>query len=177
MIEERELRALAAGRWTVPVLALLSSEKGARFARLLGALGLPRDSLVRTLDHLVSAGWTMRNPGHGHPLRPEYVLTAAGEEVGAACVRMMAVRRRLDLDAGSLPRWSLPIVGRLGEEWARFTDLKTDLAPVTPRALSLNLQQMVAGRVVARRVEQSYPPATLYGLAPAGRELASSLRG
>ena len=177
MIGPQSLRALATGRWTVPVLALLADEKGARFARLVGALGLPRDSLVHTLDHVTALGWVMRNPGHGHPLRPEYVLTSAGQDVAAACARMMTARRRLDIAPASLPRWSLPIIGRLGEDWARFSDLKTDLAPVTPRALSLNLKQMVAGRVVARRVEQSYPPAPLYALAPAGRELAMSLMG
>ncbi|HEY1606732.1 MAG TPA: winged helix-turn-helix transcriptional regulator [Allosphingosinicella sp.] len=177
MIGPQSLKALATGRWTVPVLALLAEEKGARFARLVGALGLPRDSLVRTLGHLTALGWAMRNPGHGHPLRPEYVLTPAGEEVGAACTRMMAVRRRLDIAPESLPRWSLPIIGRLDRDWARFTDLRNALAPVTPRALSLNLQQMVAGRMVARRVEEDYPPTPLYGLAPAGRALAESLAG
>jgi DNA-binding HxlR family transcriptional regulator len=177
MIGPQLLRALATGRWTVPVLALLAEEKGARFARLVGALGLPRDSLVHTLDHLAVAGWAMRNPGHGHPLRPEYVLTPAGQEAGTACVRMMAVRRRLDIGPASLPRWSLPIIGRLSGDWARFTDLRNDLAPVTPRALSLNLQQMVAGGVIARRVEADYPPTPLYGLAPPGRALAASLRG
>ena len=177
MIGPESLRALATGRWTVPVLALLAEEKGARFARLVGTLGLPRDSLVHTLSHLTSLGWAIRNPGHGHPLRPEYVLTAAGQEVGAACARMMAVRRRLGIAPPSLPRWSLPIIGRLDREWARFTDLRNDLAPVTHRALSLNLQQMVAGQVVARRVEEDYPPTSLYGLAPLGRELAASLQG
>jgi DNA-binding HxlR family transcriptional regulator len=177
MIAPQDLRALAKGRWTVPVLALLAEEKGARFARLVGALGLPRDSLVQTLDHLAAIGWIMRNPGHGHPLRPEYVLTPAGQEVGAACARMMDVRRRLAVGSTSLPRWSLPIIGRLDEDWARFTDLRNDLVPVTSRALSLNLQQMVAGRVVARRVKEDYPPTPLYGLAPLGRELAASLRG
>ena len=178
MVGPEDLRVLAGGRWTVPVLALLAEEKGARFARLVGVLGLPRDSLVHTLAQLGAAGWVVRNPGHGHPLRPEYLLTPEGERVGAVCARMMAVRRRLDLPATSLPRWSLPIIGRLEEgDRRRFTDLRNALAPVTPRALSLNLQQMVAGRLVERQVEQSYPPVPLYGLAPAGRALAASFRG
>jgi DNA-binding HxlR family transcriptional regulator len=177
MIPADDLRRLASGRWTVPLLALLAEEKGARFARLVGALAIPRESLVRTLEHVEQSGWVARNPGHGHPLRPEYVLTPAGREIGAACARMMAVRRRLDLPPASLPRWSLPILGRLDEDAARFTDLRTVLRPVTPRALSLNLQRMVAGRIVGRRVEQGYPPASLYGLAASGRELVASLRG
>src|SRR6476661_4515185 len=141
MVGPEDLRVLAAGRWTVPVLALLAVEQGARFARLAGALGMPRDSLVHTLAQLGAAGWVVRNPGHGHPLRPEYLLTPSGEAVAAAAARMMAVRRRLDLAPTSLPRWSLPIIGTLhGADWRRFTDLRNALAPVTPRALSLNLQ-------------------------------------
>lgn len=177
MLGAEDLRTLATGRWTVPVLALLAEEKGARFARLVGGLDIPRESLVRTLDHVAAAGWVARNPGHGHPLRPEYVLTPKGEMAGAACARMMVVRRRLDLAPTSLPRWSLPILGRLEEDAARFSDLRERLSPVTPRALSLALQHMVAGRVVARRVDLGYPPTPLYGLAPPGRELAASLRG
>ncbi|HEX5183240.1 MAG TPA: winged helix-turn-helix transcriptional regulator [Allosphingosinicella sp.] len=175
MIGEAELRALAAGRWTAPLLALLHEEKGARFARLLAALGLPRDSLARTLAQAQEAGWIARNPGHGHPLRPDYLLTAKGEELGAVASRVMAARRRLGLASDSLPRWSLPIVARLEPGWARFGTLRDALAPVTPRALSLNLQQMIAGDIVLRRVEPDFPPTPLYGLAPAGRALAESL--
>ena len=178
MLEADDLRRLGEGRWTVPILALLFEEKGARFARLAGALAIPRESLMRTLAYLTDSLWVARNPGHGHPLRPEYVLTPRGLEIGAACARMMAVRRRLGLAPASLPRWSLPILGRVETDWTRFTDLRIALAPVTPRALSLNLQQMVAGRIVARDVAaQDYPPTPLYGLAPAGRELVASLRG
>jgi DNA-binding HxlR family transcriptional regulator len=177
MLGADDLRRLANGRWTVPVLALLAEENGSRFARLVGALGVPRESLARTLDHLAASGWVVRNTGHGHPLRPEYVLSAGGEEAGAAAARMMAVRRCLELPPASLPRWSLPILGEVEKDWARFSGLRAVLAPVTPRALSLNLQQMVAANLIARRVEQTYPPAPLYGLAQAGRLLVASLRG
>jgi DNA-binding HxlR family transcriptional regulator len=177
MLKAEDLRRLGEGRWAVPVLALLADEKGARFARLAAALAVPRESLARTLVQLTESGWVARNSGHGHPLRPEYVLTLTGLEVGAACARMMAVRRRLGLAPSNLPRWSLPILGEVERDWARFTDLRAALAPVTPRALSLNLQQMIAGSLLARRIEPDFPPTARYGLGGPGRELVASLRG
>jgi DNA-binding HxlR family transcriptional regulator len=87
----------------------------------------------------------------------------------------MATRERLGLPPDALPRWSLPIIGHIQGDWTRFTDLRESLRPVTPRALSLNLQQMIGGQLVIRRLEDRFPPAALYGLAPLGRKLLSCL--
>ena len=62
--------------------------------------------LSAVLGQLLRKGWLMRNPGHGHPLRPEYVLTEAGRPVGAWCERVMEERRHLGLEADRLGRWS-----------------------------------------------------------------------
>ncbi len=176
MIANEDIRKLGLGRWTVPLLAVLSERRGARFSELTIALGIARDSLARTLGQAVESGWVMRNPGHGHPLRPEYVLTPAGEPAGAACVRIVATRRQAGFGPQHFPRWSLPIIGHLAHDWARFSDLESGLHPVTPRALSLNLQAMIGSAIVARRFEHGYPPSALYGLTPSGRTLADSLR-
>jgi DNA-binding HxlR family transcriptional regulator len=74
-----------------------------------------------------------------------------------------------------LPRWSLPIIGRLESDQARFSDLLLSLAPVTSRALSLNLKQMIDGQVVLREVRSGYPPSALYGLAERGDALMRCL--
>ena len=31
----------------------------------------------------------MKNPGHGHPMRPEYLLTSSGEELAPWCRRLL----------------------------------------------------------------------------------------
>jgi len=175
VIGEADIRELGTGRWTVPLLALLLAEDGARFAALVGTLGIARDSLSRTLAHAIERGWVSRHEGYGHPLRPEYVLTPHGRAIAAACARMMAVRHRLGLEPHSLPRWSLPILGRLRREPVRFSDLLGNLAPITPRALSLNLKQMVDGRLITRSVAPVCPPSALYGLAEPGHELMRCL--
>ena len=76
MIGDADLRRLTAGRWLVPLMAHVGDEEGSRFAVMLARLGLSRSALAASLAQLQEAGWLARNPGHGHPLRPEYMLTA-----------------------------------------------------------------------------------------------------
>ncbi|RYY34032.1 MAG: hypothetical protein EOP59_16875 [Sphingomonadales bacterium] len=171
------LRALGGNRWAVPVMALLSRQRGARFAVIASAFGLSHHSLSRSLDYLRNAGWVIPNPGHGHPLRPEYVLSEAGLPVGALCERIAAERERLALSAADLPRWSLPVVAGLAPDWTRFGVLQTQLSPVTPRALSQTLQAMIGTDLVKRRLEDRYPPVALYGLTGRGQDLAGALAG
>ncbi|RYD59669.1 MAG: hypothetical protein EOP60_01695, partial [Sphingomonadales bacterium] len=157
------LRMLGGNRWAVQVMALLS-HGGARFAVIARAYDLPHNSLARCLEYLRRAGWVIPNPGHGHPLRPEYLLSETGRPVGALCERIAAERERLALVAADLPRWSLPVVAGLAPDWSRFGELQARLAPVTPRALSQTLQAMIGHDLVKRRLEDRYPPVALYGL-------------
>jgi len=171
------LRLLEANRWAIPVLALLSREQGSRFAVIAHAFNLSHNSLARCLATLREQGWITPNPGHGHPLRPEYLLSEAGRPVGALCERIEAARTRLKLATGDLPRWSLPLVAGLGPDWARFGEIQARLAPVTPRALSTTLKAVIDEALVQRRLEDRYPPLPLYALTGKGQELAGVLTG
>jgi DNA-binding HxlR family transcriptional regulator len=133
--------------------------------------------LTRCLEHLRGCDWVVPNPGHGHPLRPEYLLTDAGRMVGALCERIMEERERLGLTAADLSRWSLPLVASLAPDWSRFGELQVRLAPVTPRALSQTLQAMIGHDLVTRRLEDRFPPLPLYGLSGRGLDLAGALVG
>jgi len=171
------LRALSAQRWAMPVMALLSREGGARFAVIANRFALSHHSLTRCLTHLRGCGWVIPNPGHGHPLRPEYLLSDAGRPVGALCERIMAARARLGLAETKVPRWGLPLVAGLEPEWSRFGEVQARLAPVTPRALSQALQAMIGHDVVRRRLEDRFPPVALYGLTGRGQDLAGAIAG
>ena len=81
----------------------------------------------------------------------------------------MAQREKLGLEPGQLSRWSLPLVARLGQEQARFSALRNALRPVTPRALSLTLKQMLTVDLVDRALEDEFPPIAIYGLTGRGR--------
>lgn len=176
-LDDASLRMLTANRWAMPVMALLSRENGSRFAVIAARFGLSSHSLTRCLQHLRDCGWVAPNPGHGHPLRPEYVLTEAGLAAGGACERIMASREKLGLEAADLPRWGLPVVAGLGPDWTRFGMLQSRLAPVTPRALSLTLQGMIGQDLVKRRLEDRFPPVPLYGLSGRGQDLAGAMLG
>jgi DNA-binding HxlR family transcriptional regulator len=177
MIDQDSLRALGQARWTAPLLAELARRDGARFVELLAALGIARDTLTQTIAHATTQGWVMRNPGYGHPLRPDYVLTDAGLRLAGPCARMGGVLAGARIEPAGLPRWSLPIIVCLDPDAVRFSRLREALAPVTGRALSLNLKHLQALDLVGRRIVGEYPPASFYGLLPLGREIAGCLRG
>src|ERR671932_2722006 len=103
-----ELIALFHHRWSAAVLAELRRTRGTRFVVLSKSLGVGRESLRRTLDALIELGLVRRNPGYGHPLRPEYLLTRRGERVAERCATLLAL---LDGDAEvALKKWSLPVL-------------------------------------------------------------------
>lgn len=175
MVSPDDIRRLSSGRWFIPLLALMSREGGARFGVLARRLGVSRSVLSRHLDALETAGWLDRCPGHGHPLRPEYLLTAPGRAVAAWCEGVMEQRRRLGLEPDELGRWSLPLLLSLDRSWKRFSTLQAELRPVTPRALSLTLKQMLEVRLVDRRLEDRFPPLALYGLTLRGQGFARGM--
>ena len=175
MISPEEIRRLGSSRWHAPVMAQIAECDGARHIELLNQLGLSRSALGRSLDELAQFGWVVRNPGHGHPLRPEYIATAAGRPIGIWCQRIVAERQRLRLPPGALGRWSLPVIAQLGREWTRFSVLESNLAPISARALSLSLKQMIGVDLVARRLEDRFPPTALYGLTARGQRLGAAI--
>jgi DNA-binding HxlR family transcriptional regulator len=170
------LVALFHNRWSVPILAELHRQRGSRFVTLSRILGLSRESLRRTLAALIEGGLVGRNPGYGHPLRPEYVLTSAGERIAGACRPLVERLRRNELEEVGYKKWSMPVVYALGGGARRFSELREALEGISPRALALALKDLEAAGLVDRRVTDDYPPATVYRLTTIGRPLATLLR-
>ncbi|MEP6909738.1 MAG: winged helix-turn-helix transcriptional regulator [Actinomycetota bacterium] len=167
------LVALFHNRWSVPILAELHRQRGSRFVTLSRTLGLSGESLRRTLGALIDGGLVGRNPGYGHPLRPEYVLTRAGTPIGAACRPLVEAIGRQGLGEVALKKWSMPAVLALANGPLRFSELREALDGVSPRALTLALKDLEATGLVERRVTDDYPPATVYRLATGARPLAT----
>ena len=157
------------------MLAELHTRRGARFVELRNALDVPRDSLARTLAALAAAGLVARNPGYGHPLRPEYVLTRVGVPIAAASARLLTELDGLQ-DVG-LRKWSMPVVRALSGSRRRFSELRDSLPGVTSRALALTLKDLQGAGLVERTVTDDYPPGTVYALTGRASRLARVLRG
>ena len=165
---------LGSHRWLVPLLADLAAHKGARFVELIHRLGLSRDSLTRTLDAAVAIGWVQRNPGHGHPLRPEYILTEAGTAAATRAATIAGAQREIGLPPGATTRWSLPLVAGIGAGHDRFNALSRLLTPATPRALSQGLTALGKHGLVTREIVDMRPPASRYDLTKSGALLAAA---
>jgi DNA-binding HxlR family transcriptional regulator len=159
-------------RWAPPALALLGERGGSRFVELQRRLAVGRESLKRALDALDDQGLVRRNPGYGHPLRPEYVPTAKGRSAAAMAGRVLAAA-----DPGVLlHKWPVPVLQELGEG-RRFSELHAGLATATPRALALALQELERAELVRREVLPTRPPSTVYRPTPGGRRVQLALRG
>jgi len=165
---------LGSHRWLVPLLADLAAHRGARFVELIHRLELPRDSLTRTLDAAATIGWVARNPGHGHPLRPEYILTETGAAAAARAAKIAAAQSAIGLTPGAATRWTLPLVAGIGAGHDRFNALSRLLAPATPRALSQGLSALGEHGLVRREVIDRRPPTSRYDLTGSGRLLAEA---
>ncbi len=170
------LAVLCHHRWAIPILAELHGSGGCKFVTLVNRLGISRDSLRNTLRALIEAGWARRNPGYGHPLRPEYTPTASGARLGPWCAQVGQSLKALRIESIGSRKWSLPIVYALAFGKIRFSQIRAIWADLTPRSLAMALKDLQEAGVVERLVSDDYPPATYYKLTAKGKRLATSLQ-
>jgi DNA-binding HxlR family transcriptional regulator len=169
------LIALSRHRWAVPVLAHMAAHRGGRFAELANRLAIPRDSLKRTLATLIEEGWVTTNPGHGHPLRPDYLLSDAGHRVALACRGISDAQTQAGMPPEAVTRWSLPLLRLIDAGEARFNRLERAMAGATPRAVAASLKALIRHDLVAREVVAGFPPSSAYRLTRRGETVAKAL--
>lgn len=163
-------------RWTVIILAEIHMEKGIRFVPLVNRLHISRSVLTTALKHLMKEKVVMRNPGHGHPLRPEYILTSQGALVAPFCAELTRYCREIDHERILLSRWALRIIFAIGKGDVRFSTLKQKLTPITSKALSDELKVLQDEGFVARKLVDEHPPSTLYSTSVLARPLIEIYR-
>ena len=151
-------------QWNVRILALLLENDGARFAVMKRGLNVNADSLTRCLQFLMKRGWVQRNPGYGHPLRPEYILTLQGHAVAPQCSKLVKTVDRLDIGQTVYRKWSVPLLVTIKTGIVRFSGLRETL-DISPRALTQGLQRLCASELALQRLE--------YRLTPAGNRIAT----
>lgn len=164
-------------RWAVPLLAELAVRGGGgRVTVLTRALGASRGGVRQAITSLTEMGFVDRNRGHGHPLRPEYVLTDRGRIVAAETVRIVGLTRDWSIQDLAFRKWPLPVVHAMGETGARFSRLRGRLPGVTDRALSNALQALGTIRLADRIVQPSRPPRVRYLPTDRAHQLLPPLR-
>ncbi len=166
---------LTSRAWSLKILALLHEGVPGRQAPLIAAAGAGRTAFAASLDHLIEMGFLERNPGHGHPLRPEFRLTAAGRAIAPLAHRIERVVQ--DPAGAQLLRraWTVPLLA-VAQDPVPFSAMKRALDPITDRSLSNALKSLDAQAWIARRVEAAHrPPRPLYVAANEGAEIARAL--
>ncbi|UWQ59520.1 winged helix-turn-helix transcriptional regulator [Leisingera caerulea] len=147
--------------WAMPILSCLHSGVAGRQAPLLAATGAGRTAFAQSMDHLIEIGLIERNPGYGHPLRPEFRLTQSGIPAAAIAHKIYDVSAKEDQPL--LRRsWTLPILTSLRTP-SHFSGIKRNLPAITDRALSQSLKSMESKNWVCRSVDgAARPPRSIY---------------
>ncbi|WP_299961922.1 winged helix-turn-helix transcriptional regulator [uncultured Roseobacter sp.] len=147
--------------WAIPIMSSLHAGIAGRQAPLLAATGASRTAFAQSIDHLISIGLLERNPGYGHPLRPEFQLTELGVSAAALANKIQSVTAERDQDL--LRRsWTLPVLTAIHRP-SNFNDIKRNLRTITDRALSQSLKMMETRSWVHRNVDAAArPPRSIY---------------
>ncbi|MCR9241066.1 MAG: winged helix-turn-helix transcriptional regulator [Rhodobiaceae bacterium] len=161
--------------WSLKILELMHAGVSARQAPLLAASGASRTAFVQSLSHLEGLGLLERNPGHGHPLRPEFRLTPAGQVLASIAHRIGVVTEN---NAGALlvrKMWTVPVLA-VASRPKVFSELKRELTPITDRALSKSLRDLESQNWIERSVNvELHPPRPYYQVVNEGAEISQAI--
>lgn len=165
---------IAAKAWSLPILVAFENGTPGRQAPLLAATGAGRSSFLMSLEHLIELRLIERNPGYGHPLRPEFRLTEEGKAASVLASQIYA----LDVQADPVllrRSWTLPVLATM-QTPKSFGSIKANLERITDRALSQSLKSLEAIGWVVREVEANeWPPRPLYDAVGVGGALRDVL--
>jgi len=157
-------------RWAVPVLAQLAVTRGSKMVTLASHLGGSRASIRSSIELLESLRLVQPNPGYGHPMRPEYILTERGVLVSKPSMVLIKTLRTLETTDLGLKRWSMPAMHAIASGADRFNGIAGVLQGATDRAVSLALHDLHGASLIVRTLRDGRPPHKVYTLArPAGR--------
>ncbi|MEM7357208.1 MAG: helix-turn-helix domain-containing protein [Acidobacteriota bacterium] len=164
------LVGLSHHRWVIPLVAAMGS--GQRFAVLCSLLDINRQSLRRALAATDELGLTLLNPGYGHPLRPEYILTPRGKAI--APQSRDVVRAAEDGGWSDLlaKKWSLPVLAAVRMGAARYSEIEAALSTASPRAIARSLEALADAGCIRRELFDERPPRPSYSVTPEGQHLA-----
>ena len=156
-MDNRQFTKLCSRAWSLQILSCLAMGDSARPSPIAHKLGVGRTALSASFSHLIELNLLARNPGHGHPLRPEYKLTELGQQV-ANWALMLDQQVKSENDWLMIRKtWTLPIL-REAILPISFGNIRSNLVPITDRALSISLKNMCQEHWLDRHVETVQAP-------------------
>lgn len=161
--------------WSLEILAMIHSGVPGRQAPLLSSIGANRTAFTKSLVHLVNLGLLERNPGHGHPLRPEYRLTFEGAKVAKVASNIVDIVPSNEEFVLLRRTWTIPVL-TVVQTPRRFTEIKSELFSITDRALSKSLDQLQELKWLQREIDlEVRPPRPSYQAVNAGFKICQTI--
>ncbi len=156
-----EFFLLCSKAWSIQILAYMHAQNDPRISPIAHHFSAGRTSIVGALSHLIEMGYLRKNSGHGHPLRPAYVLTPKGKAIAEWAAELDGFLEPNDWKIARRS-WALPIIRAVAPA-RRFGELRSILNPVTDRALSETLKTLGENQWVNRHIDgDSSPPSVTY---------------
>ncbi|WP_206057220.1 winged helix-turn-helix transcriptional regulator [Nitratireductor sp. XY-223] len=167
---------LTSRAWSLSILAQMDRGTPGRQAVLISAIGVGRTAFRQSLYHLIELKLMERNPGHGHPLRPEFRLTAEGTRIAGIANRVESLAEQPSEKDLLRRAWTLPVLSAAREP-RYFGEIKSRLRPITDRALSQSLKLLETHNWLQRDVVTSDRPVRArYKAARTGAEISRAIR-
>ena len=161
--------------WSLKILALMHEGVPGKQTALLAASKASRTAFGASLKHLVDLRLLERNPGHGHPLRPEFRLTSLGAQAAKTASNIIAAVPQPAETKILRKSWTVPILA-VTKHPRRFGDLKSDLSSITDRALSQSLTLLEGHAWLRRDVDiSSRPMRPTYQATQIGRDISHAI--
>jgi len=152
---------LCSKAWALRILSYLGQGFIARISPMAHELSTGRTAITASIGYLIDIGYVRRTKGHGHPLRPAFELTKQGEIVANWAIELDSLLATESWDVASRT-WSLPVM-RLTHSAPRFGQLRSELKPITDRALSQTLKMLANHDWITRAVNsEAAPPEVSY---------------
>ena len=163
--------------WSLTILAALHDGVPGRQAALLSKTQAGRTALGQSLSHLIDLKLLERNPGHGHPLRPEYRLTPVGMAAAATAARVLRATPSTPQAPLIRRTWSVPVLAA-SHSPTPFSEIKARLPRITDRALSQTLKSLQNGDWLQRETNIALdPPRSRYVAVNAGAGISAAALG
>ncbi len=177
----RSLLPIFHRRWAGPVLVLLGQPATARTGRarlsaMAATLDANREAVRQAVRALEEVGAVERNPGHGHPLRPELRLTERGRWLAPGFQALHQALTEVGQRELALRKWPMPVLYAIGDGPTRFGAIAEQLPGVTDRALSQALRDLRSAGLVRRATTEDTPPRPTYGASGRGSTVAAILK-
>jgi DNA-binding HxlR family transcriptional regulator len=153
------------GQWTIPVLLALEA-CGGRFTPLQRQLETAPARLSDNLSRMIVSGLIQHLSPHErhHPLFPEYVLTEKGCLYREAAKKVQIAENEIGAGRLSSKAWNIPILLALGFEYNRFQEIRLALQQITPRMLSMRLDELNSDGLIGKIISEQPRLSFLYQL-------------